>query len=173
MPLSYNYTAALNALFARFAPAALKDFRQSWGWGERIFDRNSKGGLPKFYGDSKGGYAIFTGTFPKKYTPLTGFPQSWKVRESHGKICGQRKSLKSHGKSKKVMEKCKFYPNSHSKSSHRYSSSHNCPVMKSRKFKVGKWSWKITNFTLISIQNVVTDVIVSKIFQKYTCKTSP
>ena len=28
----------------------------------------------------------------------SGFPQSWKVRESHGKICGHGKSWKSHGK---------------------------------------------------------------------------
>ena len=27
-----------------------------------------------------------------------GFPQSWKVRESHGKISGHGKSWKSHGK---------------------------------------------------------------------------
>ena len=28
----------------------------------------------------------------------SGFPQSWKVRESHGKICGHGKSGKSQGK---------------------------------------------------------------------------
>ena len=28
----------------------------------------------------------------------SGFPQTWKVRESHGKICGYGKSWKSHEK---------------------------------------------------------------------------
>ena len=33
-----------------------------------------------------------------------------------------------------------------------------------------KWSWKIANFTTICIQNIVTDIVVSEIVQKWiTC----
>ena len=54
----------------------------------------------------------FSFYFPGGYT---GFPQSWKVRESHGKIYGHGKSWKKSWKIKKmskVMEKWTFYPNS-------------------------------------------------------------
>ena len=34
-----------------------------------IFDRDSKEGVPEFYGVSEGEYAFFTGTFPEKYHP--------------------------------------------------------------------------------------------------------
>ena len=39
--------------------------------------------------------------------PFSGFPQSWKVRESHGKIYGHGKSWKSHGKFKKYQKSWK------------------------------------------------------------------
>ena len=54
--------------FTRFAPAALKSFRYPGG-GVPIFDRDSEGRVPYFYGDSGGGNAFFMGTFPKKYPP--------------------------------------------------------------------------------------------------------
>ena len=42
------------------------------------------------------------------HIPITGFPQSWKVRESHGKNCGHGKSWKSHGKSEKYQKSWKI-----------------------------------------------------------------
>ena len=59
--------ATLDAPFAQFAPAALISFRHPGGY-PFLSDRDSEGVL-KSYGDSEGGYAFFTGTFPKKYHP--------------------------------------------------------------------------------------------------------
>ena len=71
MPLLRNSPAALNAPFARFAPAALKSFWHPGG-GVPIFDSDSEGGVPKFYDESEEGYVFFTGTFPvKDHPPLT------------------------------------------------------------------------------------------------------
>ena len=62
---------ALNAIFAWFAPAALKGFRHPRGRGYPFFYRDSEGwGLPKFYGDSEGGgVCIFYGHFSRKGPP--------------------------------------------------------------------------------------------------------
>ena len=65
---------------------------------------------------------------------LTGFPQSWEVREnfvvmeSHGKVMENNKNIKSRGK-------VKFLPNSCLKYNKRYGSFQSCVVM--------NFSWKI------------------------------
>ena len=64
MPLSRDSPAD----FARFAPAALKSFQHPGGGGYPFLTATPRG-VPKFYGDSEGGYAFFTGTFPEKDHP--------------------------------------------------------------------------------------------------------
>ena len=65
--LSCNSPAALDAPFARFAPAALKYFWHPGG-GAPIFDSDSEGGYQNLT-EIRGGYAFFKGTFPEKDHP--------------------------------------------------------------------------------------------------------
>ena len=69
MPLSNNSTRCPGCPFHEIRPAARKSFWHPGGGGVPIFDRDSEGRVPYFYGDSGGGNAFFMGTFPKKYPP--------------------------------------------------------------------------------------------------------
>ena len=67
IPLSRYSPAALDAPFARFAPAALKSFRHPGG-GVPIFDSDSEGGYQNF-AETPMGVRIFYGHFSRKVPP--------------------------------------------------------------------------------------------------------
>ena len=79
--LSRNSPVALDAPFARFAPAALKSFRHPGG-GYPFLTETPREGVPKFYEDSEGGDAFFMGTFPESTPPPRNSEQSLIFQQS-------------------------------------------------------------------------------------------